>query len=173
MHLTPDDPKAAAVAREVGLRGSTRASHAFVMDVPGLKRPLVLTDCVVNIAPALMDKRDIVQNAVDFAKAIGIEVPHVAILSAVETINPAIESTLDAAALCKMADRGQTRALCWTVPWLTTTRLALRRPQIRALFRRWLDGPMCCCCPIWRRATWFTNSWCVGRVPIVRVWSRV
>jgi phosphate acetyltransferase len=107
VHLTPDDPKAAAVAREAGLRGSTRASHAFVMDVPGLKRPLVLTDCVVNIDPALMDKRDIVQNAVDFAKAIGIEVPHVAILLAVETLNPAIESTLDAAALCKMADRGQ------------------------------------------------------------------
>lgn len=105
--LHTDELLGAAVAREAGLRGSTRASHAFVMDVPGVNRPLVLTDCVVNIAPALMDKRDIVQNAVDFAKAIGIELPHVAILSAVETINPAIESTLDAAALCKMADRGQ------------------------------------------------------------------
>ena len=102
-----DELLGAVVAREAGLRGSTRASHAFVMDVPGVNRPLVLTDCVVNIAPGLMDKRDIVQNAIDFAKAIGIEVPHVAILSAVETINPAIESTLDAAALCKMADRGQ------------------------------------------------------------------
>jgi len=105
--LHTDELLGAAVAREAGLRGSTRASHAFVMDVPGVNRPLVLTDCVVNIAPGLMDKRDIVQNAVDFAKAIGIELPHVAILSAVETINPAIESTLDAAALCKMADRGQ------------------------------------------------------------------
>ena len=105
--LHTDELLGAAVAREAGLRGSTRASHAFVMDVPGVNRPLVLTDCVVNIAPALMDKRDIVQNAVDFAKAIGIDLPHVAILSAVETINPAIESTLDAAALCKMADRGQ------------------------------------------------------------------
>ena len=105
--LHTDELLGAAVAREAGLRGSTRASHAFVMDVPGVNRPLVLTDCVVNIAPGLMDKRDIVQNAIDFAKAIGIEVPHVAILSAVETINPAIESTLDAAALCKMADRGQ------------------------------------------------------------------
>ena len=105
--LHTDELLGAAVAREAGLRGNTRASHAFVMDVPGLNRPLVLTDCVVNIAPGLMDKRDIVQNAIDFAKAIGIAVPHVAILSAVETINPAIESTLDAAALCKMADRGQ------------------------------------------------------------------
>lgn len=75
---TPDDPKAAAVAHEAGLRGDTRASHAFVMDVPGVNHPLVRTDCVVNIAPTLMDKRDIEQNAVDFAKAIGIEVPHVA-----------------------------------------------------------------------------------------------
>lgn len=105
--LHTDELLGAAVAREAGLRGNTRASHAFVMDVPGVNRPLVLTDCVVNIAPGLMDKRDIVQNAVDFAKAIGIAVPHVAILSAVETINPAIESTLDAAALCKMAERGQ------------------------------------------------------------------
>jgi phosphate acetyltransferase len=105
--LHTDELLAAAVSREAGLRGGQRASHAFVMDVPGFDRPLVLTDCVVNIEPGLMDKRDIAQNAITFAQAIGISLPLVAILSAVENINPAIPSTLDAAALCKMADRGQ------------------------------------------------------------------
>jgi phosphate acetyltransferase len=105
--LHTDELLGAAVSREAGLRGGSRASHAFVLDVPGVERPLVLTDCVVNIEPGLMEKRDIAQNAIHFAHAIGIEKPHLAILSAVENINPAITSTLDAAALCKMADRGQ------------------------------------------------------------------
>jgi phosphate acetyltransferase len=105
--LHTDELLGAAVSREAGLRGGSRASHAFVLDVPGIERPLVLTDCVVNIEPGLMEKRDIAQNAIHFAHAIGIETPHLAILSAVENINPAITSTLDAAALCKMADRGQ------------------------------------------------------------------
>ena len=105
--LHSDDLLGAAVSRDAGLRGSRRASHVFVMDVPGYSRPLLLTDCVVNIAPTLTDKRDIAQNAIDLARAIGIKLPHVAIISAVETVNIAIPSTLDAAALCKMADRGQ------------------------------------------------------------------
>jgi phosphate acetyltransferase len=105
--LHSDDLLAAAVSREAGLRTDRRASHVFVMDSPGLDRPLLLTDCVVNIQPALMDKRDIAQNAIDLAHALGIGQPRVAILSAVETVNPAIAGTLDAAALCKMADRGQ------------------------------------------------------------------
>lgn len=105
--LHTDELLGAAVSRDAGLRGGSRASHAFVLDVPGVDRPLLLTDCVVNIEPGLMEKRDIVQNAINFAHAIGIKLPRVAILSAVENINPAIASTLDAAALCKMADRGQ------------------------------------------------------------------
>lgn len=105
--LHTDELLAAAVAPDSGLRSGQRASHAFVLDVPGFDRPLVLTDCVVNIEPRLLEKRDICQNAIRFAQAIGIATPRVAILSAVETINPAIPSTLDAAALCKMADRGQ------------------------------------------------------------------
>ncbi|MEO5607096.1 MAG: bifunctional enoyl-CoA hydratase/phosphate acetyltransferase [Polaromonas sp.] len=105
--LHSDDLLGAAVSRDAGLRGSRRASHVFVMDVPGYNRPLLLTDCVVNIAPTLMEKRDIAQNAIDLARAIGIKLPHVAILSAVETVNLAMPSTLDAAALCKMAERGQ------------------------------------------------------------------
>lgn len=105
--LHSDDLLGAAVSREAGLRGSRRASHVFVLDVPGYNRPLLLTDCVVNIAPTLAEKRDIAQNAIDLARAIGIELPHVAILSAMETVNLALPGTLDAAALCKMADRGQ------------------------------------------------------------------
>jgi phosphate acetyltransferase len=105
--LHTDELLGAVVSRDAGLRGGSRASHAFVLDVPGVDRLLVLTDCVVNIDPGLMEKRDIVQNAIHFAHALGIERPKVAILSAVENINPAIVSTLDAAALCKMADRGQ------------------------------------------------------------------
>lgn len=105
--LHTDELMAAAVSREAGLRAGKRASHAFVMDVPGFDRPLVLTDCVVNIEPGLIEKRDIVQNAIKLAQAIGVVKPRVAILSAVENINPAIPSTVDAASLCKMADRGQ------------------------------------------------------------------
>jgi phosphate acetyltransferase len=105
--LHSDDLLGAAVSRDAGLRDARRASHVFVMDVPGVERPLLITDCVVNIAPSLADKRDIAQNAIDMARALGIGTPRVAILSAVETVNPAIPGTIDAAALCKMADRGQ------------------------------------------------------------------
>ena len=105
--LHSDELLAAAVTREAGLRGGRRASHVFVLDIPGFDRPLLITDCVVNIAPTLMDKRDIAQSAIELAQSIGIEQPRVAVLSAVETVNPAIPGTIDAAALCKMADRGQ------------------------------------------------------------------
>jgi phosphate acetyltransferase len=92
---------------DTGLRTGRRLSHVYALDVPGYARPLLLTDGVVNIEPTLEDKRHIVQNAIDLAHVLGIETPRVAILAAVEMINPAMRSTLDAAALCKMADRGQ------------------------------------------------------------------
>ncbi|MBL6456335.1 bifunctional enoyl-CoA hydratase/phosphate acetyltransferase [Belnapia sp. T6] len=95
------------VQAETGLRTGRRLSHVYVMDVPAYPRPLLVTDAAVNIAPRLEEKRDIVQNAIDLAKVMGIAEPRVAILSAVETVNPAIPSTLEAAALCKMAERGQ------------------------------------------------------------------
>jgi len=95
------------VVRETGLRTERRLSHVYLMDVPGYPRPLLITDAAIAIAPTLNDKRDIVQNAIDFAHALGNEAPRVAILSAIETVNPAMRSTLDAAALCKMAERGQ------------------------------------------------------------------
>jgi phosphate acetyltransferase len=95
------------VAAQSGLRTDRRISHAFVMDVPAYDRVLLVTDAAINIEPTLAEKADIVRNAIDLARVLGIAMPKVAILSAVETVNPNIRSTLDAAALCKMADRGQ------------------------------------------------------------------
>ncbi|AKJ68035.1 phosphate acetyltransferase [Pandoraea thiooxydans] len=90
-----------------GLRTERRLSHVFAIDAPGYPRPLFVTDAAINIYPTLADKRDIIQNAIDLTHALGIAEPRVAILSAVETVTEKIRSTLDAAALCKMADRGQ------------------------------------------------------------------
>lgn len=95
------------VSREGGLRTERRVSHCFVMDVPVLDRVVIISDAAVNIFPTLAEKMDIVQNAIDLAHALGNPKPLVAILSATESVNPKIQSTLDAAALCKMADRGQ------------------------------------------------------------------
>jgi phosphotransacetylase len=105
--LHTDELLGAAIAREAGLRTERRVSHAFVMDAPLYPRLLIITDAAVNIAPDLEAKADIVRNAIRVAAAIGVALPRVALLSAVETVTPRMVSTLDAAALCKMADRGQ------------------------------------------------------------------
>jgi phosphate acetyltransferase len=105
--LHSDELLAAVAKRDTGLRTGRRISHVFVMDVPTHPHTLFITDAAVNISPDLMAKRDIVQNAIDLYAGLGLGTPKVAILSAVETINPSIPSTIDAAALCKMADRGQ------------------------------------------------------------------
>jgi phosphate acetyltransferase len=97
----------AVLHHDAGLKTSRRMSHVFLLDAPAYPRPLLITDAAINIYPTLEDKVDIVCNAIDLAHALGIDVPNVAILSAVETVNPKITSTLDAAALCKMADRKQ------------------------------------------------------------------
>jgi phosphotransacetylase len=104
--LHTDELMEAAIAAD-GLRSGRRMSHVFVLDVPAYDRLLLVTDAAINIAPDLDAKRDIVQNAIELAHALGMPAPLVAILSAVETVNPRIPSTVDAAALCKMADRGQ------------------------------------------------------------------
>ena len=96
-----------AVLKHPGLRTGRRMSHVFRFDVPLYSKPLLITDAALNIHPTLMEKVDIIQNAIDFARILGVHTPKVAILSAVETVNPNIPSTLDAAALCKMAERGQ------------------------------------------------------------------
>jgi phosphate acetyltransferase len=105
--LHTDELMKAAMARDTGLRTARRISHVFIMDTPAYARTLLITDAAINITPELEDKVHIVQNAIDLAHALGIPEPKVALLSAVETVNPKIKSTLDAAALCKMADRGQ------------------------------------------------------------------
>lgn len=105
--LHTDELLGAVVGRDSPLRMGRRVSHVFWFDCPAYHKPLMLTDAVVNIAPSLMEKADIVRNAIDLAHRLGISTPKVAVLAAVETINPSLPSTIDAAALCKMADRGQ------------------------------------------------------------------
>jgi len=105
--LHTDELMGAVVKRDTGLRTSRRISHCFVMDVPDHDQPLIITDAAVNIAPDLKCKVDITQNAIDLARALGQKEVRVAILSAMESVNPDVPSTLEAAALCKMADRGQ------------------------------------------------------------------
>jgi phosphotransacetylase/acyl dehydratase len=106
-HLHTDDLLRPMLDKATGLRVGRRFTHVFVMDVPGVDHPILVTDAAINIAPDLPTKVDIVQNAIDLALSIGIEVPRVGVLSAVETVNPAIPSSVDAALLSKMADRGQ------------------------------------------------------------------
>lgn len=105
--LHSDELLAEITAKETGLRTGRRVSHVFIMDVPSYPEPLFITDAAVNIFPDLEAKRDIVQNAIDLHVGLGLGRPRVAILSAVETVTPRIPSTIEAAALCKMADRGQ------------------------------------------------------------------
>ncbi len=105
--LHTDELLGAVVSRDKGLRSGRRISHVFLMDVPTYHKVLLITDAAINIAPTLEDKVDIVQNAIDLAIALGREKPKVAILAAVETVNSKMPATIDAACLCKMADRGQ------------------------------------------------------------------
>ena len=105
--LHTDELMGAVVSRQAGIRTARRISHCFIMDVPRHPDALIITDAAVNIAPTLDDKVDIVQNAIDLAHAMGVAEVRVAILSAMETVNAKVPSTIEAAALCKMADRGQ------------------------------------------------------------------
>ena len=105
--LHTDELMGAVVSRQAGIRTARRISHCFIMDVPNHPDALIITDAAVNIAPTLDDKVDIVQNAIDLAHAMGVSEVRVAILSAMETVNAKVPSTIEAAALCKMADRGQ------------------------------------------------------------------
>jgi phosphate acetyltransferase len=105
--LHTDELMGAVVRKDAGLRTARRISHCFVMDVPALDRAIIVTDAAINIFPTLEDKVDIIQNAIDMALALGMPTPKVAILSAMETVNPKVPSTVEAGALCKMADRGQ------------------------------------------------------------------
>jgi phosphate acetyltransferase len=108
--LHTDEVLSAVVARETGLRTGRRISHVFIMDVPTYHKVLIVTDAAISIAPSLEDKVDICQNAIDLAVSLGVSRPKVAILAAVETVTSKMPATIDAACLCKMAERGQIRS---------------------------------------------------------------
>lgn len=177
--LHTDELLGAAVAKEAALRGERRASHVFVLDVPGFDRPLLITDCVVNIAPTLMDKRDIAQNAIEMAQSIGIATPRVAVLSAVETVNPAIPGTIDAAALCKMADRGQITGGLFDGPLAYDNAISLQSARNKGIVSSVAGEPDILLVPnleagnmIYKQLVYMANAECAGlvlgmRVPII------
>lgn len=131
--LHTDTLMRACMQKEIGLRGARRISHVFVMDTPAYERTLLITDAAINIYPELEDKVDIIQNCIDLAHALGIPEPKVALLSAVETVNPKITSTLDAAALCKMADRGQITGGILDGPLAFDTAVSAKAAKIKHL----------------------------------------
>jgi phosphate acetyltransferase len=131
--LHTDELMGAVVQAEGGLRTARRLSHCFVMDVPGFPEPLIVTDAAVNIAPTLADKVDIAQNAIDLAHILAFEEVRVAILSAVETVNPKIPSTIEAAALCKMADRGQITGALVDGPLALDNAVSIAAAQVKEL----------------------------------------
>jgi phosphate acetyltransferase len=129
--LHTDELMAAVVNRDTGLRTARRISHCFVMDVPTYPDTLILTDAAVNIAPTLEDKVDIVQNAIDLAHALRFSEVRVAILSATEAVNPKVPSTVEAAALCKMADRGQITGAILDGPLALDNAISLESVRIK------------------------------------------
>jgi len=131
--LHTDELMKAAMHKDTGLRTARRISHVFIMDTPAYARTLLITDAAINITPELEDKVHIVQNAIDLAHALGIPEPKVALLSAVETVNPKIKSTLDAAALCKMADRGQITGGILDGPLAFDTAVSIKAANIKKL----------------------------------------
>jgi phosphate acetyltransferase len=134
--LHTDELMAAVVRRDTGLRTARRISHCFVMDVPGHDSALIITDAAINIAPGLAEKVDIVQNAIDLAHALQVGAPQevrVAILSAMETVNPSVPSTVEAAALCKMADRRQIVGAILDGPLALDNAINLEAAQIKKI----------------------------------------
>jgi phosphate acetyltransferase len=131
--LHTDELMKVAMQRETGLRTSRRISHVFVMDTPAYARTLLITDAAINIKPEFEDKIHIVQNAIELAHALGVPEPKVALLSAVETVNPKIPSTMEAAALCKMADRGQITGGILDGPLAFDTAVSVKAAQIKHL----------------------------------------
>jgi phosphate acetyltransferase len=131
--LHTDELMAEVVKKDTGLRTARRISHCFVMDVPGHEDALIISDAAVNIAPTLEDKVDIVQNAIDLARALRAPEIRVAILSAMETVNPKVPSTVEAAALCKMADRGQITGGILDGPLALDNAISLEAAEIKKI----------------------------------------
>ncbi len=166
--LHTDELMKVAMQRDTGLRTLRRISHVFVMDTPAYPRTLLITDAAINIKPELEDKIHIVQNAIDLAHALGIPEPKVALLSAVETVNPKIPSTMEAAALCKMADRGQITGGILDGPLAFDTAVSVKAARSRISFRRSPARPTSSSCPTLKAATCWPSSsstWAARSLP--------
>ncbi len=131
--LHTDELMGAVVNSQTGLRTDRRISHAYIMDVPSLDHPIIVTDGAINIFPTLKDKMHILQNAIDLAHSLGIKEPKAAILSAMETVNPDVPSTVEAAALCKMAERGQITGALLDGPLALDNAIDLQAAQIKKI----------------------------------------
>jgi phosphotransacetylase len=139
--LHTDELLGAVVARETGLRTARRISHVFIFDVPTYHKVLIVTDAAINITPTLEDKVDICQNAVDLARALGLETPKVAILAAVETVTSRMPATIDAAALCKMAERGQITGAILDGPLAFDNAISLEAARIKGIASKVVGDP--------------------------------
>ncbi|MFD1808263.1 bifunctional enoyl-CoA hydratase/phosphate acetyltransferase [Gemmobacter lanyuensis] len=144
-HLHTDDLLRPMLDKDRGLRVGRRFTHVFVMDVPGMDHPIMVTDAAINIAPDLAAKVDIVQNAINLARALDMP-PRVGVLSAVETVNPAIQSSIDAALLSKMAERGQITGGAVDGPLAMDNAVDLAAARTKGLAGVWLDGPISLWC---------------------------
>jgi len=145
--LHTDELMAAVVSREAGLRTDRRISHVFLMDVPTYHKVLIVTDGAINIAPTLEDKADICQNAIDLAISLGVTEPKVAILAAVETITSKMPATLDAAALCKMSERGQIKGGILDGPLAFDNAISSRAAEIKGIKSQVAGDPSILLCP--------------------------
>ncbi len=139
--LHTDELLGAVVARETGLRTARRISHVFIIDVPTYHKVLVVTDAAINIAPTLEDKVDICQNAIDLVRSLGLETPKVAILAAVETVTSKMPATIDAAALCKMAERGQITGAILDGPLAFDNAISLEAAKIKGIQSKVVGDP--------------------------------
>jgi phosphate acetyltransferase len=177
--LHTDELLGVAVGKDSGLRTARRVSHTFVFDMPEQEKPLLMADCVVNINPTLIEKRDITQNAIELAHTLGSERPYVGILSAIETINPAIPGTLDAAVLSKMAERGQITGATVEGPLSFDVAFSLEAAQIKGVDLQTSTRPDIFIMPnleagnmLYKQLVYAAHAECAGivlgtRVPIV------
>ena len=145
--LHTDELLGAVVARETGLRTGRRISHVFIMDIPTYHKVLIVTDAAINIAPTLDDKVDICQNAIDLAISLGLSTPKLAILAAVETVSSKMPATLDAAALCKMADRGQIRGGLLDGPLAFDNAISKEAARVKSIASKVAGDPDILLCP--------------------------
>ena len=151
--LHTDELMSAVLAPGAGLRTRRRLSHSFLMQTPAYPRPFIITDAAINIAPTLAEKADIIRNAIELSHAIGVERPRVAILAAVETVNPGMPATLDAAALCKMTDRGQIEGGALDGPLAFDNAVSAAAARVKGITSPVAGKPTCLSCPTSKAAT--------------------